>query len=218
MKIASADSCLVEGGDITWGFKESFRSYISGSIANGEWTVAEGATYETPSFGFSGASGTYNPASAAGRLDFTGAITFTGHGGVLNTTVANPSIRLDDAKTAYLLLDVTGTTQEGKPVSTKAVEFARLDLSVATIRRDASRVTMTDVPAELTTDGSVAFGTYGPGEALDPVTLSFTTPDCDLKPLPIDWLPWALASLGAIAAVISVLVFVRRRTARVTSL
>src|SRR3546814_3461048 len=50
-----ATACDVVGGELSWGFKESFRAYISGSIAAGEWTTSGGATYETPSFGWSGA-------------------------------------------------------------------------------------------------------------------------------------------------------------------
>ncbi|HEV8012740.1 MAG TPA: HtaA domain-containing protein, partial [Pontimonas sp.] len=36
----SEDACQVEDVSITWGFKESFRSYISSSIANGSWEVS----------------------------------------------------------------------------------------------------------------------------------------------------------------------------------
>src|SRR5690606_23738697 len=42
--------CTVTDAELVWGYKESFRSYISGSIAHGEWTVADGAAYETPNF------------------------------------------------------------------------------------------------------------------------------------------------------------------------
>ena len=227
LQTAALEGCDVTGGDITWGFKESFRSYISGSIANGEWTVADGATYETPNFGFTGATGAYDPEAASGQIDFAGSITFTGHGGVLNTTVANPSVRFDDADTAYLLLDVSGTTQEGQPVSSEAVEFVRLDLSAATVATaDDGTVTITGAPAELTANGAASFGTYETGEAFDPVTVSFATEDCAPAALPMDedvqteptaatsdlgWLLWLILGLVLLAAIVAVVVIVRRR-------
>ena len=79
---------------LTWGFKETFRSYISGTIANGEWTVADGATYETPDFGWADGVGSFDPSTGEGTISFDGSIRFTGHGGVLDTTVSNPQLRL----------------------------------------------------------------------------------------------------------------------------
>ncbi|MEO8529161.1 MAG: HtaA domain-containing protein, partial [Pseudolysinimonas sp.] len=37
--------CVVSTAQLSWGFKESFRAYIDSTIANGEWTEADGATY-----------------------------------------------------------------------------------------------------------------------------------------------------------------------------
>jgi large repetitive protein len=218
----AADLCAVESADLTWGFKETFRSYISGAIANGEWTVADGATYETPSFGWSDGSGAIDPAAGAGELSFAGSITFTGHGGILNTTVANPVIVITDADTAVLRLDVSGTTQQGDEVSQTGVEFVELDLAAATVdTSDDGTVTIANAPATLTEEGSAAFGTYEAGEAFDPVTLTFTVgADCALPiaepttPLPaadeqpdLGWL-WLIPVL-LIAAIIAVIV--RRR-------
>ena len=225
---AAVDGCVVESGDLTWGFKESFRSYISGSIANGEWTVADGATYETPSFGWSGATGAYDPASASGLVSFVGSITFTGHGGILNTTVANPQIRFDDEGTATVLLDVSGTTQEGEAIEQQQVEFATVDLAAATVTTTDGTTTIADAPAVLTADGSAAFGTYEPGEALDPITVSFTTVDCAAAPAEepatvddqpassatdLTWLWIVLAVLLALAIIATVVIVVRRRAA-----
>ena len=231
IETAALEGCAVTGGDLTWGFKESFRSYISGSIANGEWTVANGASYETPNFGWTNATGTYDPATGEGLVSFTGSITFTGHGGILNTTVADPQLRFDDAETAYLILDVTGTTQEGEEVDKQDVEFVRLDLSAAEIDTAADgTVTITGAPASLTAAGSQAFGTYESGEEFDPVTVSFATgADCaEAVILPVDddnaidsepassnlsWVIWAIVALLVLAAIAAVVV-VRRRSAQ----
>ncbi len=67
----AAEGCPVDDATLTWGFKETFRSYISGSIANGEWTVADGATYETPDFGWSDGTGAYDPDGGEGLIAFT---------------------------------------------------------------------------------------------------------------------------------------------------
>jgi len=176
----AAEDCTVDAATIDWGFKESFRSYVSGSIANGEWTVSDGASYETPSFAFPDGAGDYNPANSLGLVSFPGAITFTGHGGILNTTVANPQLKFIDAATAILVLDVTGTTQNGVPIDSSGVEFATLDLSGASELTD-NTLTITEAPAALTAAGAEAFGTYEEGEEFDPLNASITiAADCEL--------------------------------------
>src|SRR5690606_24359517 len=61
LDIAAAEvvGCEVVGAALGWGFKEEFRAYVDGSIANGEWTTADGATYETPSFQWANGAGGY---------------------------------------------------------------------------------------------------------------------------------------------------------------
>jgi hypothetical protein len=205
-------ACAVSDAQLHWGFKESFRSYISGTIANGEWSVADGAAYATPEFSWSGGSGSLS------AVTFAGAVTFTGHGGILNTTIANPVVQLTSTSSAHLLLDVTGTTQQGAEVAESAVDFATLDLSSATVDTSTPGVLVySAVPAVLTEAGSAAFGTYEAGEALDPITLSVSTSaECitaAITPPPVDfgWVPWffAVPVLSALAALA-----VRRRSQR----
>lgn len=165
----AAEGCTVDAATLTWGFKESFRSYISGTIANGQWTVADGATYTTPDFGWSGGEGAYDPND--GFVAFAGSMRFTGHGGILDTTLANPRIRFVDADTAVILLDVSGTTQDGAAVDQEDVEFVEVALAGAVERTD-SALTVTGASAALTAAGSAAFGTYERGEAFDPVSFA----------------------------------------------
>ena len=162
--LAASPVCTVDDATMTWGFKESFRSYISGTIANGEWTVSDGATYETPYFGFSGGTGSLD--GGVGTVSFGGSIEFTGHGGILDTIVSNPQIVFDGSDTATLLLDVSGTTQEGEPVDLDAVEFATVKLDA--LEQDDA-IVLTEAATTLTADGAAAFGTYEAGEALDPI-------------------------------------------------
>jgi large repetitive protein len=171
--------CTVSSATLTWGFKESFRSYLTSSIANGKWEVTDGATYATPNFAWQDATGRYNADTATGVLSFVGQIEFTGHGGILDTTVASPRVRFDQSTLAQLDLDVAGTTQQGNPIKRKAVDFIELDLAEATITRTGGMVTVERAPALLTDAGAHAFGTYDPGEKFDPVSLQFTvTPAC----------------------------------------
>ena len=243
LDIAAAQQagCTVESAELEWGFKETFRAYISGTIANGEWQVIDGATYETPSFGWTG-GGTFeadpegSSASAAPLADlaFAGGVRFVGHGGVLDTTVSNPRIVITEDG-ASLLLDVVGETQQGVAVEVMAVPFADLDLSTAEITSEGDIVTLAGIGATLTEQGSAAFGTYPAGDALDPITLRVTLPaSCDpvvlptsepeptqapVEPAPAEGLPvWAviiMVGLGVVvvAAVIVIVMLLRKRRA-----
>ncbi|WP_395640167.1 HtaA domain-containing protein [Pseudolysinimonas sp.] len=224
--IAAAEvvGCEVEGAELTWGFKESFRAYIDGSIANGEWTTADGADYETPVFTWATGSGGYDAETGDADLAFTGSVRFTGHGGVLDTTIANPRVVIDGDR-AVLLLDVTGTTQDGTPVSSAGIEFAELDLADAEQVGGGDLVAFTGIPAVLTDAGAAAFGTYPAGEALDPIDLSITVDPACIQTLavtddtettgdavnasatsPLPWIVGALVALLLLAALIVVLV------------
>ena len=222
--------CPVTDASIMWGFKESFRAYISGTIANGEWTVADGATYETPAFGWSGGEGTLDPETAEGLVSFLGSVTFTGHGGILNTTVSNPQLQFIDDSAAILLLDVAGTTQAGDPVDAAGVEFVQLDLT-GTIGRDGDVVTITDAPTVLLDAGAEAFGTYEAGESFDPITVTLELdPSCSAGSIgetPIaeepvtatsglPWWGWLLAGILIAAVVAAIVVLLLRRRGRVT--
>ncbi len=222
----AAAGCTVEGATISWGFKESFRSYISGTIANGEWTVDGGATYETPLFGWSDGSGSYDAETAEGLVAFPGSITFTGHGGILNTTVSNPQLQFIDETTAILLLDVSGTTQEGEPVDLKGVEFVELSLDGAVTLAD-DVLTLKDAPAVLLAEGAAAFGTYETGEPFDALSAELPldpgcaevvapeeTPIAD-EPTGTDaptlWWAWLIAGLALLAVIAAIIVVILRR-------
>ena len=222
----AATTCPVDDAAITWGFKESFRSYISGSIAHGKWEVSGGATYEVPNFGFAPGAGSYEAATSTGELTFAGAIRFTGHDGVLDTTVSNPVVRFIDADTAILALDVAGVTQDGAEIDQAGVEFVELDLAAATVANESGAITIAGAPAKLLPAGAAAFGTYESGEEFDPVTLAFTTdPACAVpatgeetvvatadEPAPdLSWLPWAIIGLLIVIIAALVVVVVRRR-------
>ncbi len=233
VRALAALQCTVDDATLVWGFKESFRAYIDGSIANGEWTtVGDDVSYATPDFTWVGGTGSTDGEEAL-DLAFAGGIRFTGHGGILDTTVENPRIVIDD-DSALLIVDIHGTTQTGEAVDQADVEFGELDLTDATVARDGDTLTWTAVPATLTESGSAAFGTYPAGEALDPLTIVATvdaecgepleTPEAtpsesDVEADPASdagWPVWATVLIALLAAAIIValvVILVRRRTA-----
>lgn len=173
-------ACQLTDARLTWGFKESFRAYVTGSIADGEWTTSGDAGYRTPSFSWANGSGAVDPASGAGRVAFSGAVRFTGHRGAMDTTIANPAVRLDSATRAVLVLDVSGVSMDeamaggSERTTSTAVEFVELDLAAGTVTRADAAVTVTGIPAILTAAGQAAFSNYTAGTAFDPVSLTYT--------------------------------------------
>lgn len=199
-EVAAPVACEVDDATITWGFKESFRSYISGAIANGEWTVSGGAEYETPDFRFVHGTGLLDRDDRAGAIAFPGAITFTGHGDILNTTLENPVIDFD-GDVGALYFDVNGTTQDGAEVDETSVEFVTLALDDGEVtNRTDSALTISAIPATLTDAGAEAFGTYQAGEPFDPVTIDLTFDgDCEAPAGGPNW--WVLGGVGAAVVV-----------------
>lgn len=221
--LAVAPGCSITDATLTWGFKDSFRAYIDGGIANGEWTTDGGASYETPVFSWSGGTGNYDPSTGTGEIDFTGSVRFTGHDGLLDTTIADPIIRFDGT-TGAVLLDVSGPTMDGTPTDLQDVEFVELP-SVEVLGDDAVRTV--EAETRLTADGETAFPNYAAGEAFDPVSIAMTVgKDCavltsdgpaDSTGPAFSPLAAVLTGLGALAALaggVAVFVATRRRDAR----
>ena len=192
---ADPADCTVTSASLTWGFKESFRSYISGSIARGGWETVDGATYTTPAFHWSAGTGTVAPDGTVGAVSFPGGIRFTGHDGLLDTTVAHPTVELS-AGGARLLLDVAGVSMENAMAGDGTVDtvtqtpFVTVDAAAIEYRRAGEVVTVsaTDAATAVTEEGFVAFGSYPAGTAFDPLTFSVTarcpasTPTAEVAP------------------------------------
>lgn len=181
---AAADgSCTVTAASLTWGFKESFRSYISGSIAKGAWEPVDGVTYATPEFTWPTGTGEWDAATGAGRVEFAGGVRFTGHDGLLDTTIARPVLEATGPGAARLYLDVTGVTMEQAMAGESAaaqtqadIPFADVDLTAATATTEGDTVTLTAAGAAttVTEEGFAAFGNYPAGTAFDPLTVTIT--------------------------------------------
>ena len=206
------DACAVEDVSITWGFKESFRSYISSSIANGSWVVSGDVGYEIPEFTFTGSSGFLTPDRSLGAVGFTGGIVFSGHDGILETSLQNPELVVTGPREATLVLDVTGDTMEEVSVKQQNVDFASVtwDGSWETVDADQGVWRVVDAEVTLTQVGSEAFGTYPAGEVLDPMSFTLSlTPGCLEDDGPSIW--WIPGGVVAIAAGLSALALAIRR-------
>ena len=211
-----APSCVahaVSGASIQWGVKESYRSYITGSIANG-----------TISGGWGAGAGAYSTETDRGRVSYTGAIHYTGHSGALDMTLSNPRIQVNSATSASLILNVQSQGYgSSSDVNASGVVFATLSLPAAA--ESSSRISWSNASATLTAAGAEAFaGFYSAGTALDPVSFSFplgaevpcdSTTTGDLAAtggetsFDVMWLGAGLLALGAI------LMVARRRRATV---
>lgn len=176
--------CSVDSAELRWGVKESFRSYISGSIANGEWTVSDDMRYETPEFIWDQSRGEVEGSLDSGAISFTGAVHFTGHDGALQFDLRDPVIEFEGVDTAYLALTV-GATDQGAAAAVQAasVRVAKMDLE-GSLSTAGSELEIAGAVPRLTSEGAAAFngdyGSYVAGDELDPATLTATVSGCEL--------------------------------------
>lgn len=213
--------CTLVAAEMSWGFKESFRAYIDGTIANGEWTVADGATYETPEFSFRFNQGRVNPWMPIGTVDYDGSIRFTGHGGILDLTIANPELQFRTDRTALLRWDVVGTTMNGDPLDLPRARLVSIDLSGYDLTPRDGVIVIEDAPTTLTAEGAEAIPNYAEGEPFDPVSFTIEIGDMAGCPPPVDNTTPVLIALAItvggvvlLAVIILMVVLARRRAAR----
>lgn len=167
--------CLVTDASLTWGFKESFRAYIDGAIANGEWTTSGDASYETPEFTWSNGQGSYDPQTGDTFVQFAGSVRFTGHDGLLDTTITDPALIIT-GDGGVLMLDVSGPSMEGEQISAADVPFVAL--AGTQTSGDGSRITLRS-ESILTVAGEAAFPDYAAETAFDPVAVTMDLAGCD---------------------------------------
>lgn len=207
--------CQVQESEVTWGFKESFRSYISGAIALGQWTTSGDVDYTTPVFIFSGGEGAIAPDRRSGSVAFEGELLFEGHGGILRTSLADPTLTLQGPRQATLVFDVTGDTMDMVSVSTDDVEFVTLEWSAGDEHLDITtgEWVVTGAKATLTTSGSNAFGTYPSGEEFDPLDLRLVVASsCFTESAVNPW--WVAGGIGGLALVGGGVVWITARARR----
>lgn len=165
----------VEDGAVDWGVRRTFREYVTGDIANGEWTLSSGAQDGGALFRFPSGEGTYAKGDLTAR--FAGAVRFTGAHG-LDLTLSGFRATVDDGE-GTLYADVAGADlTRGK--------VALVTFTAGALKDDDGLVELTEAPTKLTADGAKAFGgMYPAGTPMDPVSLAVTlTDDAELPALP----------------------------------
>ncbi|WP_198525779.1 HtaA domain-containing protein, partial [Corynebacterium otitidis] len=167
----------VEESQAHWGVKQSFQSYITGSIAQGQWQLADVEHYDGE-YHFDGANGAVSPDGEIGTLAYEGALHFTGHGGILDLLIEDPEIQWEGEE-GHLIAVVVSNTIEGEPIdygrtSVGRLEFEELDAGSG---KASGRARL-----YLSESGSQAFAEfYEPGLELDPVSFEAElggTPNC----------------------------------------
>ncbi|MEU5875126.1 HtaA domain-containing protein [Glycomyces sp. NPDC047369] len=155
---APAHADELSGGRLDWGVKESFRSYITGPIAQGEVQTGDGASTADGAYRFHSASGSYEDGTAV--VDYQGWVYFWGHDGELDLTFANPSVEYSGSSgTLYVYVNGTRTDMAS--------------LSGASLQAGGGTVSVSGAAATLTANGATAFaGYYEAGQELDPVSFS----------------------------------------------
>ncbi|MDB1087828.1 HtaA domain-containing protein [Streptomyces sp. ACA25] len=183
--LAHAAERTVSGGRLDWGVKSSFRTYVTGPVAQGGWSLSAGAaTLGTGAFRFHSAQGSYDPGSGATTARYAGGVRFTGHpesdgSAALDLTLSNPTVRLSGGS-GTLHADMRSRDRaSGDFLDRAQVPLATLNLTGVDLR-GGTGVAVSGIPATLTAEGAVAFaGYYEAGTALDPVSLSADTLDPD---------------------------------------
>jgi len=205
----SNDRCEVRSWQMTWGFKESFRSYLTGTIANGGWETAGNISYNTPYFTLTGSSGYLNTEGDRGEVTGFGRIDFTGHDGFLDQRISGPKFVIETPSRGALYFSVLGETQEGVSVDEVSVRFAEVNIQRYSVDPGAGLWAVVSAPVALTEEGAAAFGTYGAGETMDPIDIHIrVAPNClERNNLVALW----LVGLGSIVAVVMITRLVWRR-------
>lgn len=174
----------VVDGALDWGVRASFRSYITGPIAQGAIDTGEGATVdEDGAFSFPAASGQVD----GDRVDaaFDGVVHFTGHrdtDGVPALDMRISDLRVEvDGQDGTLVADVASRgLEDGELTTYDDVAFAALDLSAVSPTPVEGGVRYAGIPATLTDEGAPAFADFYPaGDPLDALTVTLVLSDDD---------------------------------------
>ncbi|MCT7356379.1 HtaA domain-containing protein [Streptomyces sp. 15-116A] len=175
-KETSAPGTLA-GGAVDWGVRRTFREYVTGDIAKGEWTLSAGAQDGGALFRFPGGEGTYDDGDLTAAFD--GTVRFTGAHG-LDLRLSGVRVRVQDTK-GTLYADVSAPDHSGRKVPLVTFTAKAKDL-----KPKDGLVRVTEAPAKLTAYGAKALGgMYPEGTEMDPVSLAVAlTKDAELPALP----------------------------------
>ncbi|MGW2232041.1 HtaA domain-containing protein [Streptomyces formicae] len=172
----------IEDAAVDWGVRRTFREYVTGSIAKGEWKLSEGAQDGGALFRFPQGAGTYDEKKGTLAADFAGTLRFTGEHG-LDLALSKVAVEVEDGK-GTLSANVESKGDRG--VSLKKAPLVTFAAPAKDLKPEDGLVALTEVPSKLTADGAKAFGgMYKAGSAMDPLSLAVALDgDAKLPALP----------------------------------
>lgn len=162
-----ASDGTVKSANLGWGVRDSFRNYVRGGIANGSWEL-NGTTYSSDAFNWSNGTGTFK--GGKGSISFSGSVRFTGHHGILDTTIANPRLEIN-GNSGTLYATMNSNDPSGKATNYGEVALLKVDLSG--LQSSADAVSVNGAATTLTAEGAKAFaGFYDAGKDMAPLSFS----------------------------------------------
>ncbi|MCT7356380.1 HtaA domain-containing protein, partial [Streptomyces sp. 15-116A] len=152
---ASAAEVPLTGYELSWGIKQSYRSYVTG-MAQGTFTPSDGATQAAGNgpFTFTDGTGTYDSTAHTVDLGFKGGLRIKSDAHRFELALSDVKF---DSGAAEITADVTanGTTEDDVPLAT------------VTVTRE-----MKDMATKLTKEAAEVFGSASyEGAAGDPLTV-----------------------------------------------
>ena len=162
-----ASDGTIKSANLGWGVRDSFRNYVRGGIANGSWEL-NGTFYSSDAFNWSNGTGTFK--GGKGSISFSGSVRFTGHHGILDTTIANPRLEIN-GNSGTLYATMNSNDPSGKATNYGEVALLKVDLSGLQSSSDA--VSVNGAATTLTAEGAKAFaGFYDAGKDMAPLSFS----------------------------------------------
>lgn len=164
-----ASDGTIKSANLGWGVRDSFRNYVRGGIANGSWEL-NGTSYSSDAFNWSNGTGTFK--GGKGSISFSGSVRFTGHHGILETTIANPRLEIN-GNSGTLYATMNSNDPSGKATNYGEVALLKVDLSG--LQSSADAVSVNGAATTLTAEGAKAFaGFYDAGKDMAPLSFSAT--------------------------------------------
>lgn len=162
-----ASDGTIKSANLGWGVRDSFRNYVRGGIANGSWEL-DGTSYSSDAFNWSNGTGTFK--NGKGSISFSGSVRFTGHHGILDTTIANPRLEIN-GNSGTLYATMNSNDPSGKATNYGEVALLKVDLSG--LQSSADAVSVNGAATTLTAEGAKAFaGFYDAGKDMAPLSFS----------------------------------------------
>lgn len=162
-----ASDGTIKSANLGWGVRDSFRNYVRGGIANGSWEL-NSTSYSSDAFNWSNGTGTFK--GGKGSISFSGSVRFTGHHGILDTTIANPRLEIN-GNSGTLYATMNSNDPSGKATNYGEVALLKVDLSG--LQSSADAVSVNGAATALTAEGAKAFaGFYDAGKDMAPLSFS----------------------------------------------